>query len=161
MPCGLLRRPLAGWLSAVLAAFSTKCDRKPTTQCPWKKFSFTNVNHKDSSETLEIILRGNRTLITPINCWKKGANIKVKSLRFSGALKMANEEREFAMQTGWVRFFKLCCYFLGRATKKLPSHLWYSWTWAQYRNSLNGDQPSIPQACQTFFAAFLDCWTSF
>ena len=26
-------------------------------------------------------------------------------LGFSGALKMANEERERAMQTGWVRFF--------------------------------------------------------
>ena len=37
-------------------------------------------------------------------------------LGFSGALKMANEERtverERAMQTGWVRFFK----FMRRAT---------------------------------------------
>ena len=42
----------------------------------------------------------------PINCRKKGGNIKVIKLGFSGALKMANKERERAMQTGWVRFFK-------------------------------------------------------
>ena len=41
--------------------------------------------------------RGNRTLITPINCRKKGGNIKVIKLGFSGALEMANEERELSV----------------------------------------------------------------
>ena len=55
MPSGLLGRPLGGRLSAILADVSTKRDRKPSTQCPWKEFSSTNVNHKDSSETIEVI----------------------------------------------------------------------------------------------------------
>ena len=102
---------------------STNRDRKPTTQCTWKEFSSTNVNQKDSSETIERIFfgeceskrwfrsyrknsRGNRTLITPINCRKKGGNIKVIKLGFSGALKMANEERELSVSAqcklgGW------------------------------------------------------------
>ena len=55
MPSGLLGQPLAGRLSAILADVSTNCDRKPTTQCPWKEYSSTHVNHKDSSETIERI----------------------------------------------------------------------------------------------------------
>ena len=37
------------------------------------------------------------TLITPINCRKKGENIKVIKLGFSGALKVANEECELSV----------------------------------------------------------------
>ena len=55
MPSGLLGRPLAGRLCAILADVSTKRDRKPSTQCPWKEFCSTNVNHKDSSQTIEVI----------------------------------------------------------------------------------------------------------
>ena len=55
MPSGLFGQPLAGRLSAILADVSTNRDRKPTTQCPWKEFSSTHVNHKDSSETIERI----------------------------------------------------------------------------------------------------------
>ena len=46
MPSGLLGRPLAGRLSAILVDVSTNRDRKPTTQCPWKEFSSTNANDK-------------------------------------------------------------------------------------------------------------------
>ena len=55
MPSGLLGRPLAGRLSAILADVSTNRDRKPTRQCLLKEFSSTNANHKDSSETTERI----------------------------------------------------------------------------------------------------------
>ena len=46
MPSGLLGQSLAGQLSAILADVSTR---------PWKEFSSTNANHKDSSETIERI----------------------------------------------------------------------------------------------------------
>ena len=36
---------------------------------------------------------------------KLWSHIKMIKLGFSGAMKLANEERERAMQTGWVRFF--------------------------------------------------------
>ena len=39
MPSGLLGRPLAERLSAILADVSTNRDRKPTRQCPLKEFS--------------------------------------------------------------------------------------------------------------------------
>ena len=55
MPCGLFGWPLAGRLSSILTDISTKRDRKPSTQCPWKEFSSTNVNHKDISKTIEVI----------------------------------------------------------------------------------------------------------
>ena len=35
--------------------------------------------------------------MTPINCRKKGGDIKVIKLGFSGALKMVNEERELSL----------------------------------------------------------------
>ena len=78
MPSGLFGQPLAGRLSAILADVSTNRDRKPTTQCPWKEFSSTHVNHKDSSETIERIPEE------------------------TGAYKLSKERREYKGDKTWI-----------------------------------------------------------